>query len=352
MSHARKLTVILWLMLVIIGAQAQDSTPEADAPSWCVTVWYPSSEAPDSHASIEANLDMIDVIYPFWYSPLPDGTLILHNDAEDADKLALWREAGIIIMPSIFSSIYDPIMTDEGRAFHVAEIVALVERMGYDGIDIDYEGFPLTTREPFNLFIEALADALHTRGKYLSVAVHGKTTDTGMWEGAAAQDWARIAAAADWLNLMTYDYTSRNEPPGPISPLPWLDDVLAYAESVTSLERVRVGLPFYGYSWMRGNPPATTVQWESVQRWVNSFSLTPERDPDSQEAIIELKARGLPRQTIYMADAVSVAHLLDGLLPSYESLGGAAVWGVGGEDPQTWAVLREHGRGACVLPPR
>lgn len=334
------------LLMSLTAASAQDAaTPPAS--TWCVTVWYPSSESADGHASIEANLDLIDVIYPFWYSPLADGTLIKHNDAEDADKLTLWRDAGIVVMPSIFSSLFDPIMSEAGREAHIAEIIALVERMDYDGIDIDYEGFPLNTREPFSLFIEALAEQLHARGKYLSVAVHAKTSDAGAWESAAAQDWARIAAAADWLNLMTYDYTNRNQPPGPISPLSWSADVLTYAASVTTLDRVRVGVPFYGYSWMRGNPPASAVMWANVQRWVTAFDITPERDADSQEAIIDLKARGLPRQTIYLADAVSTAHKLDGLLPAFPELGGVAVWGVGDEDPQAWDALRERSRGTC-----
>src|SRR5690606_18117782 len=115
------------------------------------------------------------------------------------------------------------------------------------------------------------------------------------------QDWERLAPAVDIFTLMTYDYTSRNEPPGPIAPPDWVIDVLTYAESVTDLSKVRMGLHFYGYSWLRGRPPATTVTWAAAQRLIASFA--PEVIREGDEARIDLDVRGLPDQTIYFADA-------------------------------------------------
>lgn len=324
--------VLAALLLAVVPSFAAED-------SWCVAVWFPSSTHPDGALSITANADVIDIVHPFWYSPRADGTLIVHPGAEDTVKLDEWRAAGLLVIPSIFSSIFDPLMDDALREVHVAEIVALVERMDYDGIDIDYEGFPLITREPFTLFVEALGDALHSRGRLLAVTVHARTAETA-YEAALAQDWERLAAAADVFNLMTYDYTSRVQPPGPIAPASWMREVLAYAESTTELDKVRLGLPFYGYSWMRGNPPATTVAWDGVMRWVESFDLEIVREPDSQEMQIELRARGLPRQNIFMNDATSTAHKLATAAGDFPALGGVAIWGLGGEDPQHWDVLR------------
>jgi spore germination protein YaaH len=337
----RRLMLVALVLLLVpwMLSHVQDAVKAAAPDSWCVAVWYPSSTHPDGALSITANTDIIDIVHAFWYSPRADGTLIAHSGAEDADKLAEWRDAGLLVIPSIFSSIFDPLMDDTLRARHVDEIVALVERMDYDGIDIDYEGFPLITREPFTLFVEALSEALHTRERLLAVTVHARTEETA-YESALAQDWERLAAAADVFNLMTYDYTSRNRDPGPIAPATWARDVLGYAESVTDLGNVRLGLPFYGYSWLRGNPPATSVAWDGVMRWVESFELEVIRDPDSQEMQIELRARGLPRQNIFLADSVSTAHKLDVTTAAHPLLGGIAIWGLGGEDPQHWDVLR------------
>lgn len=350
-----KRTLLLLLPLLTLplwAAGGQDTTPQPIAASWCVSVWFPSSEHPGGYDSLLNHLDTIDLVNPFWYTPLPDGSLQAVNDAEDADKLAAWRAAGKPVLPAIFASQSVMIETLELRETHAAAIVALVERMDYDGIDIDYEGFGSHTREPFSLFIETLSAALHANGRLLSVTVHPKTSDTGTWQAQAAQDWTRLAPAADIFNIMTYDYTSRNEPPGPISPLNWVLDVLAYAQTVTDLGKVRMGLHFYGYAWQRGSPPAQAVTWEGTMRWVEPLGAEVQRDPANMEAFVSVKPRGLPRQDVYFADAAGVRYKLEQVLSLYPTLGGAAIWGIGGEDPANWDVLRELRPADCTPPSR
>jgi spore germination protein YaaH len=333
----RAVVLIVWLLLAA-SASAQDV-------SWCVSVWYPSSEEPSGADTLRQHSDLIDIVNAFWYTPAADGTLLAVDGAENAAALAQWRAAGLKVIPSIFASL-PAIIGDDLRDFHISQIVALVERMDYDGIDIDYEGFPASTRDDFSAFMEALAEALHANGRLLSVAVHAKTNDLGAWEGTAAQDWGRIAAAADIFAIMTYDYTNRNEPPGMIAPVDWMDAVLAYAATVTDLQKVRLGLPFYGYRWLRDAPPATTTSWAATQRLIQAYQPEVMRDEGSQEARIDFKARGLPKQTIVFNDAQTLAHRLAVLLPRYPALGGVAIWGIGGEDPANWDALRaiEGGR--------
>lgn len=340
----RLLFLLMLVLFTFSSLSAQGETPA----SWCVAAWYPSSEHPGGYDSLLAHADEIDVVHPFWYSPAPDGSLIAHDGAEDEAQLAAWRAAGMRIIPSIFSSLSGMIETPEARETHIAAIMARVQALDYDGIDVDYEGFPLSTRDSFSEFIEGLAEALHADGRTLSIAVHAKTSDAGSWEGAAAQDWSRIAPAVDILNVMTYDYTSRNQPPGPIAPANWIMDVLAYTESMTDLGKVRMGLNFYGYTWVRGNPPATTTSWESVQRLIDAFDPIVERDPLAMEAYTEIRGRGLPRQTIYFADSDGLYFKISSALEQFPNLGGVAIWGLGGEDETNWDVLAELRPASCT----
>ncbi len=318
---------------------------QEDGETWCVSVWYPSSEHPGGLESITAHLDVIHEVNPFWYSARPDGTVDRYEGAEDADKLAAWRDAGLMILPTIAHA--SPFAVgDEVRDAHIETIVALVERMDYDGIDIDYESFPLWTRDDFSLFIETLAARLHANGRLLSIAVHAKTADVSPYEGASAQDWTRLAPAVDSFKIMTYDYhSSASRDPGPIGPPQWASDVIAYAATVTDLSKVRLGLHFYGYRWQRGS--VSNITWESAQRTVQSYQLAVERDPADGEAWFTLKVTGLPAQTYYFADAAGLEMKLSRLLAAYPALGGVAIWGLGGEDPANWDVLRAHSRGEC-----
>lgn len=327
--------LVMNVPFLIPSAAAQDGTRLR-----CVSVWYPSSEHPGGLDSITNNLDVIQEINPFWYTARPDGSIDAYDGAEDADKLAAWRDAGLLILPTIANA--SPFaVTDDVRDSHIEAIVALVERMGYDGIDIDYESFPLWTRDDFSLFIEKLAERLHAHERLLSIAVHAKTTDQTLFEGSSAQDWARLAPAVDIFKIMTYDYTNRNSrDPGPIGPTTWSSDVLAYAATVTDLSKVRLGLHFYGYRWQRND--VATVTWEGVQRTIEAYDITVERDPADMEAWFRLKVAGLPAQTVYFADSVGLAYKLDRIYSDHPTLGGVAIWGLGGEDPSNWDVLRNY----------
>ena len=333
---------IFWLAGPWLAAAQDDA-----GRSWCVSVWYPSSDHPGGLDSIIQNLDVIDEVNPFWYAASADGAVTSKTDAGNPDKLAAWRAAGLRVLPTIADASPFAIR-DANRAAHIQTIFELVERMDYDGIDIDYEEFPLTTRDDFSAFVEDLAAQLHTNGRLLSIAVHAKTTDAPAWEGAAAQDWVRLSSAVDIFRIMTYDYHNSPGDPGPIGPPQWSSDVLAYAATVTDLSKVRLGLHFYGYRWQRGSVGATS--WESTERAIESFDLTVERDLLDMEAWVAVKVKGLPAQTIYFADAAGLAYKLDRLLTAYPGLGGVAIWGLGGEDPANWDVLREVAGAACRLP--
>lgn len=323
------------LMNLIAHAQPEDDS----AADFCISAWYPSSEHRGGYASLMEHIDTLDVVNPFWYAPHRDGSLIAGRGAEDAEQLAAWREAGLRILPSLFDGLPAVIEDDSLREQHVAAIVDLVERMDYDGIDVDYEGFSLSAREPFSLFIEVLSEALHANGRLLSVTVHAKSSDAGFWEGAASQDWTRLAPAADIFNIMTYDYTGRGQQPGPIAPTAWVLDVLAYAETIIDLQRVRLGVPFYGYTWLRGEPPAETIQWETIMQLVTAFDVEIERLADDYEAFVDLEAPNLPRRVMYFADAAGLRYKLARVLEQYPRLGGLAIWGLGGEDPASWDVI-------------
>lgn len=332
------------LALLLLGVTA----PARAQESFCISAWYRSTEQPEAYETLMQAAGVIDIVHPMWYVPTDDGHVLAVNDAEDTDKLAAWREAGLQVIPSIFSTISLAIEEPETRAFHVAELAAIAARMEYDGLDLDYEEFPARTREAFSSFVEELAAALHANGQALSVTVQAKTQEPGNDPGSGAQDWARIVAAADIINIMTYDYTGRNSEPGPISPTGWVVEVLDYAETFTEVGAVHFGMPFYAYSWQRGNPPARTTTWASIQPWIDTFNVEVTRLPESGEGFIDYKPQGLPRQVVVFNDAESVRTRLDAVLAAHPGVGGMSIWGLGGEDPAVWDVLAELRPAACA----
>ena len=122
------------------------------------------------------------------------------------------------------------------RSTHVRTITDLVINRGYDGIDLDYEGFAFsdgrsswaTTRPNWAAFVAELGASLHAQGKLLSVTVPPiwDNGSSGYWVYA----WPEMLPHVDRLRLMVYDWSVGS--PGPVSPLSWQTNVINYVRSI------------------------------------------------------------------------------------------------------------------------
>ncbi|MEE8392505.1 MAG: glycosyl hydrolase family 18 protein [Anaerolineae bacterium] len=348
------LFICLLSLFLIYLAQGNSGYPP---PLNRVAAWMPTSwDSTRARASWEANRAHIQELSPVWYQldASGDGSINTYTGARD---VALVNEAHaqsppVLVIPLINNSyastgfdtapvstmIHDP----SRRATHVAALVDETLTYGYDGIDIDYESLNgHDDRDAFSLFIEELAAALHAHDKLLSIAVHPKTNEPGDWDGSRAQDWARIGAAVDRFRVMTYGYHWNTSEPGPIAPLWWMGDVMVYATSVVSPNRVYAGIHFYGHNWTDTSTGSLT--WEGAQALINTHGVASRWKTAStwRHAVAEpwftyTDDLGQSHEVWY-ANGSSVAARLE-LVQRY-GLGGVAVWRLGGEDPANWSAI-------------
>ena len=306
-------------------------------PAYQVSIWAPYAGFLEQQ-TLTKNAGVIDEVNFVWYT-LHDGGKI-EGSVLSSQALAAARKAGLRVVPSIANSgfnrdvVLEAIGDPAARTRHVQELAALVEENGYDGIDIDYESLAAEDREVFSRFIEELANALHDNGRILSIAVHAKTDDAGTWGGPAAQDWPRLGAVVDEFKIMTYDYHYAGGEAGPIAPLAWVDKVLDYAATVVPPELTWVGVHFYGYDWL-GNV-AEGLEWQQVVKRITQNNAEVMRNEPGEAWFTYDDSR----HTVYFTDAQALDERLAFLLARHPRLAGAAIWRLGGEDPDNWDVLR------------
>lgn len=267
----------------------------------------------------------------------------INGKNQNPEYTKVLQSLGMRVVPAIQNSGFNPeyvhtMVSDPAqRASHVASLITIVTQEQYDGIDIDYESLYLKDRDDFSLFIEELSTALHEQGKLLSVTVHPKTSDAAPWEAARAQDWARLGAAADLFKIMIYDYSSGPNEAGPIAPVDWALQVVAYAVEQVPAEKVYVGLPFYGYDYAVGTKKSLT--WIGAQALSNRYNATIQRD-NSNEAWFKYELGG--EHTVFFNDAQATEFKVQTILEKHPDLAGFSIWVLGGEDPKNWDVLRKQ----------
>jgi len=133
------------------------------------------------------------------------------------------------------------------RAAAIDAMVTLVDDVGADGVNIDFEGMDSALKDDLVTFIEELK--LETDEVVLA-------TPAIDWSGA--YDYDRLAEASDGLFIMGYGYYWSGGNPGPNAPLfagdPWhsyslewsVNDYLTYD---ATRDKIILGLPLYGHEW-------------------------------------------------------------------------------------------------------
>jgi spore germination protein len=136
----------------------------------------------------------------------------------------------------------------------IANLLDLIQRFGFDGVNVDFENMYPEDRTLYTNFIRDLGTYLGPE-YLLTLAAPAKFSDnpTRPWVGAF--DYAALGALADFIFLMTYEWHWIAGPPGPISPVPLIRQALTYATSQIPASKLLQGAPFYGYNWPLPNSP-------------------------------------------------------------------------------------------------
>jgi spore germination protein len=300
-------------------------------------------------ASAERHLDTLSAVSPWWYSVDYTGEVVpQHAGVTDIDANTVGRlsSRGIRIMPTISNHrdgewdnhVVEQVLAEpRSTAKHIHNIVDLVVRAGYVGIDIDYENLPGASRVQFSDFLRDLSAALHRNRKLLSVNVHPKTSDQGSDERNVAQDYRAIGAAADEFRIMTYDYHWTTSDPGPVAPAEWVEQVMAYTLRHVPREKVIMGIALFGYDWVNDGG-AEPVTWNQVQALVRTHQVPVTYDNTSKASWFTYIDQDRRQHTVWFEDTEGMAAKLR-LARAY-GIAGVFLWRLGGESPEMWRLLR------------
>ncbi|MCA1602713.1 MAG: peptidoglycan hydrolase [Acidobacteria bacterium] len=342
----------LWLPMVvlIVGMismlvyHSYSAVPDPRNTAGYVVYW----DQDRGFASVERNASALGTVSPWWYSLNWSGEVVRqHNGITEIDHktVASLRARNIKIIPTIANhrdgwwdnEVVGSVLGDPDRVrAHVRGIVDLVVRQGYDGIDVDYENLNSTDRDAFTGFVRELSTSLRAHGKTLVVDLHAKTSDAGADERNFAQNYAAIGAAADQVRIMTYDFHWQTSAPGPLAPIGWVDEVIAWTVTQIPREKIVIGLPLVGYDWVAGwGEPIT---WEEAQARAHEYQATINYDPGIEAPWFTYVDDADQKHTVWFENVHSVAAKLE--LVHRHDIAGVFFWRLGGEDPRIWPLVR------------
>lgn len=347
---------IFFIVLILILSALIAFTEIAQKPLKTIG-WIPYWDQNAATQSFRENVDKIDYVSLFWYRIDKNGNLGAYEGVvEDKSIIEFAHSKNVKVLALIANldesgdgtwdhkRVDNVIKTKEAREKHINELIDLVEKNNFDGIDIDYESLESYQRDDFSLFIEELSKELHKKDKILGVAIHPKTSENNPKEdnGSRAQDLRKIGKHADQLYFMTYLEHGAFSQPGPIGSLSWMEEVIEYGIYKVPRQKAYLGMGLMGAQWTK-NPDETFKATESEMSFldvlskVNIYKLTPIWDEKSKTPYLTFNENG-NENIIWFENAESI-KLRVGLAKKY-GVGGVALWRLGEEDERIWEYLK------------
>ena len=197
----------------------------------------------------------------FW-KPTREGGLAFagrSNEVNDAAIVALrdWgRTNGVRVLLCVYNHVgsWDWTLARAGFAEHpekfATALLAEVERLELEGVDIDLEGNGAleADKEKFVAFMRRLSDQLHARGKHLTV-----DTFSYKWNAPNQTWWPDLLPLVDGLTTMGYEEIGANAPE-------WRSYAAQKAAAGEMSAKLMMGLPSGRNEW-RGNKALEHLQW-------------------------------------------------------------------------------------------
>ncbi|MFP4016507.1 MAG: glycosyl hydrolase family 18 protein [Halanaerobiales bacterium] len=288
----------------------------------------------NSYQALQDNWENIDMVAPFWYTVQPDGEIETRYGGYQYEVDSFSRNRNIKVLPLINNSQENNMMLVDPdiRKRAVNNIVEMVEKYDFAGVNIDFEFIPPWTRNGYTSFIKDLSLKLRKIDKMITISVFPKIDVPLELQGA--YDYAALAPLVDRMVIMTYDNHWSRGPAGPIAPINWVEENIRYTLEYLPADKLLLGIANYGYNWAGGHGQDLSSK--------NAIKLAAEKGAEINWHEIHQTPyfyywENEKKHEVWFENSNSLAFKLD-LVEKY-NLKGIAIWRLGNATEKFWDTI-------------
>lgn len=285
------------------------------------------------------NMAGVNVISPTWFSVTAnEGTISSLASADYVNEahsrgMEVW---GLIDNFNPDVSTLETLSSRSSREHIIQKLLEEAQRVGLDGINVDFEALTEEEAPHFIQFVRELSVVCRANNLVLSV-------DNPVPQFTGFYNRKEQGIVADYVIIMGYDeHTTGSEEAGSVASLPFVKEGIEKTLQEVPKEKVINGIPFYTRLWTESNNgtlSSEVMTMDAVSQYIQENGIEVYWEKETAQNYGELLTDN-GTQKIWLEDEQSIEEKMK-LISQYE-LAGVASWKLGFERADVWNVISQY----------
>lgn len=273
------------------------------------------------------------------------------TDSEVDTLVAIGHRNNIRMLPVVHNLLYKGgetevskntvkgmLATRETRRTFIQNVIKLLQRFDFDGVNIDIEDVYMEDSPRLSAFYTELSAALKKEGYYLSASVPSRISDKPFNPFSDPFNYSAIGKVVDEFVVMLYnEHGWPGSGPGPVVSQGWMDSVLRYTVTKMPREKVMAAVSLFGFDFNLTTSRNRMVTHEQAIALSRRYNVPVRFDQPTQTPTFAYTDEQGGRHEVWFEDRQSI--LAKANLASRLGIKGLALWRIGLEDPAIWTML-------------
>lgn len=315
-------------------------------------------QLPSSFESFVSNAQSISELGLFLYRLNQSNPLEIEKFGEFSDQyvkdlITIAHRNNIKIIPVVHNLLYkngdtkiskdlvsQMLSTKENRSIFINNIIKLIEKFNFGGVNIDIEDVYIEDSSKLSDFYTELGKELHKRGYYLSASVPSRVSDEPFNPFSDPFDYGVIGKAVDEFVVMLYnEHGWPGSGPGPVVSIGWMDRVLKYALTKMPREKIIAAVSVFGFDFNLTTGENTYVTYEMAMDLAEKYNKEIIFDEKTQTPMFAYVDEKGHEHEVWFENTESI-------LAKYKKawdlgIKGIALWRLGMEDKGIWNMFEK-----------
>lgn len=285
------------------------------------------------------NMAGVNVISPTWFSVTAnEGTISSLASADYVNEahsrgMEVW---GLIDNFNPDVSTLETLSSRNSREHIIQKLLEEAQRVGLDGINVDFEALTEEEAPHFIQFVRELSVVCRANNLVLSV-------DNPVPQFTGFYNRKEQGIVADYVIIMGYDeHTTGSEKAGSVASLPFVKEGIEQTLQEVPKEKVINGIPFYTRLWTESNNgtlSSEVMTMDAASQYIQENGIEVYWEKETAQNYGELLTDN-GTQKIWMEDETSIEEKMK-LIEQY-GLAGVASWKLGFERADVWNVISQY----------